>query len=201
MSLPTLEIFLDRIMSIYGENVDIFSPTTREENLTVEECKRNRMGELIKIIFANLDTRPIKLPFDGEITIFETDLHGDLSAFLYTILTTGMAKFSEKNPIGIIFYDPFSGFDYTIERILTMSVENAGSKELSEICMRGLQLLPDLVPTYKYSKYVNCGDFVDSGRQSLQLLYLIDLLDRRCRDGGILTHYILMGNHVNFYSL
>jgi hypothetical protein len=188
-------------MDLYGDDMDIFSPEVRILGVDTRERKRNRLGELLRIIIANLDTRPIEYSPSEGVSIFETDLHGDLNVFLYTLLRAGLAKFNGQNPIGIIFYDPSDGNEYTLDTLLKWSRENDGLEKVPQKLMQRLQLLPDLKPTGIYSRYINCGDLVDAGGQSLQLIHLVTLLNKRCRDNGISAPKILLGNHENFYTL
>ncbi|MDR2077742.1 MAG: hypothetical protein LBP39_02120, partial [Rickettsiales bacterium] len=65
--------------------------------------------------------------------------------------------------------------------------------------MKKLQPLANVVPTERYSHYINCGDFMDRGMQSEQMIYMIHYLDKQCKDMRIKPPTLIMGNHELYY--
>ncbi|MDR2777824.1 MAG: hypothetical protein LBB24_03585, partial [Rickettsiales bacterium] len=179
------------------------------ERIEIEE----RIKSLVHIMVAALTIRPsndLELD-DSSGVVLETDLHGDLMALMDTLLTSGMAKFNVNNPIGIIFFDPIGNREYDLDSLeeLRRNLEKLnggleepdGSYKTFSGLMECIQMLPAIVPTEKYGRYINCGDFLDRGEQSEQVFFLIQHLGEIYREKfpDLPGPKIIIGNHENFY--
>ncbi|MDR1494796.1 MAG: hypothetical protein LBI29_02025 [Rickettsiales bacterium] len=210
---------VDRVLSLYNPSfllycADDFCDSLRSRSKEDKDLARNRNLEevenrlrlLIYMIVGSLATKPRKdLESDLSVNsvVVESDLHGDISAFFFTLLRNGMVEFNRSNPIGIIFLDPVEKKEYTLEKLEKRREEferKFDGKEFASL-MFHMQLLPDVIPTERYGRYINCGDFVDRGQQSEQMVFLIRRLYRLYSNlfGDYLIPRILIGNHENFY--
>ncbi|MDR1494785.1 MAG: hypothetical protein LBI29_01970, partial [Rickettsiales bacterium] len=161
-----------------------------------------RITNLIKIIIGSRTIKPkenLKSILGSNDIVLESDLHGDLMAFLHTLLSNDMVKFRENNPTGIVFWDPVDNEDYSVEN-LEEKMKNSGESELCSLLSR-IQPLPDIIPTEIFGRYINCGDFVDRGEQTEQILFLIGRLHRTYKKQfpNFPTPKMIVGNHENFY--
>ncbi|MDR2777525.1 MAG: metallophosphoesterase, partial [Rickettsiales bacterium] len=205
--LNNIETTTERVLSLFEEVVDSYaneSAKSGSESLTKEEIGNNRerikerIRHLIRIVFACSDIEKPKDDLPKGTVIFETDLHGDLTAFLCTLLENGMVKFNEANPTGIILYDPIEKKEYKLDELENLKKTN--KSEFDNLIER-IQILPDITPTETYSQYINCGDFVDRGEQSEQMAYMIPFLSIRYKGkfNDKPLPKLIVGNHENFY--
>ncbi|MDR2777374.1 MAG: hypothetical protein LBB24_01220, partial [Rickettsiales bacterium] len=194
MKVRSLEELEDRVLALYESTIEeCYAGPRNEDKESWEEIEGRIRGVVRAIVGSRHIEQKGKLgPND---LVFETDLHGDLVAFLNTVLSTGLVKFNEDNPLGIVFYDPLTDQEYDLHTF-EKHVASLGRDRSIEL-MRRIQLLPDVAPTEDFGKYINCGDILDRGQQSEQLLYLIR---RLC--GGYSKKYpensaptIIIGNH------
>ncbi|MDR1426075.1 MAG: metallophosphoesterase [Rickettsiales bacterium] len=180
---------------------DLFESAVEVNNEDSEDRKKvnEKIDTLTDIIISCQVIRPDGKAKENEF-VFETDLHGDMRAFLDTLLKNGMVEYDSSNLTGIVFCDPNGDLEYTLEELedkkKTLSIE-----AFTELMDR-IQMLPAVVPTEKFKNYINCGDFLDRGEQSEQM---IPLVTRLCKKFGEEFKNsekgptILMGNHEVFY--
>ncbi|MDR1426077.1 MAG: metallophosphoesterase [Rickettsiales bacterium] len=179
---------------------DIFQPAVEANNKGSEDRKKvnEKIDTLADIIFSGQTTEPDSKAQKNDF-VFETDLHGDMKAFLDTLLKNGMVEYNPKNPTGIVFCDPQGNEEYTLGD-LEAEKDKLSSEEFTELMDR-IQMLPDVVPTEKFKNYINCGDFLDRGGQSEQMIPLVTRLCRKFKgqfpDSRMPT--FLTGNHEVFY--
>ncbi|GHU29957.1 hypothetical protein FACS1894152_8280 [Bacilli bacterium] len=114
----------------WGDSKQVFKRSIRQKI-------KNKIRVLVEIIIGNIYIRPVEnLEIDAGAIILETDLHGDMNAFLNTLFKNGMVELNGDNPTGIIFHDPNTGKTYTMEQL-----ENSDAP----IDMDTIQILPDLI--------------------------------------------------------
>jgi hypothetical protein len=124
-----------------------------------------------------------------DTVIFETDLHGDLLVFLYTLLKNGMTEFDRNNKTRIIFYNSSEHKEYTLEKLENYRKDSSAVDVKNKNRILYAQILPDVIPTKIYGQYINCGDFVDRGEQTEQVAYMIPFLSRRYRKNFPVNHF------------
>ncbi|MDR2077762.1 MAG: hypothetical protein LBP39_02225, partial [Rickettsiales bacterium] len=176
------------------------SVSERLEGFT--EKVENSLNKILYIIWSSRAIRPKNNIGDDEI-FFETNLHGDMIAFLNTLCETGAVEYKAGED-ALIFFDPETGaeekkYTYTLDELDKLREKDiAGHIEL----MKRLQPLANVEPTKIYSRYINCGGFVNrQGRQSEQMIHMIDYLDRRCKanENEITPPKLIMGHQELFY--
>ncbi|MDR2777595.1 MAG: hypothetical protein LBB24_02395 [Rickettsiales bacterium] len=175
--------------------------TERLRTASVEQIE-TRITSLVYVILGCLTIKPEKSSGLGpEEFVFETDVHGDLAALLNTLLRTGMVAFDGENPVGMVFYDPLEGREYSLGD-LEVCRKGIGEASFIEL-MRRVQLLPSVIPTEKYGRYINCGDFSDGAQQSEQTIFLILRLGQMYSEQfpESPSPRIIVGNHENFYIM
>ncbi|MDR2077435.1 MAG: hypothetical protein LBP39_00535 [Rickettsiales bacterium] len=154
----------------------------------------DNLDENLDIIWSIRLIRP-RNDIGNDDIFFETDLHGDMAAFLNTLCETGAVKYKNGEE-ALIFYNPEKIGEekdtYTLGELEILKETNvAKHREL----MEKLQPLANVEPTKKYSHYINCGDFMDRGKQSEQMIHMINYLDWQCKKKGIKPAKLIMGNH------
>ncbi|MDR2778209.1 MAG: hypothetical protein LBB13_01770, partial [Rickettsiales bacterium] len=168
-------------------------------NVLVEKYNiESSLKETIDIIWSSRNIEPRGDIKDDDL-IFETDLHGDMRAFLNTLLESGAVQFVEKED-PLIFYNPEQLSEeknkYNLEELEGLMVRDP---EKHRELMKKLQPLANVKPTKRYSQYVNCGDFLDRGKQTEQMIHLINYLDEQCKKNGIEPAKLTEGNHELLY--
>ncbi|MDR2077596.1 MAG: hypothetical protein LBP39_01360, partial [Rickettsiales bacterium] len=165
------------IKQFESEIESLLNPEYGEEyNEQTKNKAIDNLGETFDIIWGSSTIEPKKDIKDNEI-FFETDLHGDMRAFLNTLCETGAVKYKDGED-ALIFYNPdvAAGEEetYTLDKLANLKTTDA-EKHIE--LMKKLQPLANVVPTAKYSQYVNCGDFMDRGKQSEQMIHMINYLN------------------------
>ncbi|MDR1425945.1 MAG: metallophosphoesterase [Rickettsiales bacterium] len=181
---------------------NLFQPAVEANNTSYgnREGVKQKINKLIDIIVSGKTIELDNVAEEGEL-VFETDLHGDMGAFLNTLLKNGMVEYDTNNPTGIVFCDPQENKEYTLEE-LEAKKKISPSREFTDL-MNRVQMLPAVEPTEKFKNYINCGDFVDRGKQSEQMIPLVMRLCKKFKDSFPNSEegpIILRGNHEGFYA-
>ncbi|GHU26907.1 hypothetical protein FACS1894152_2510 [Bacilli bacterium] len=199
---PVLDELKQRTLNLFGDSIEeaVALENNDDNRNRARGIIANNIGESLEVIASNLYITPIEGSGieSGHIAV-ETDLHGDMNAFLNTLLKAGMVEFNKNNPTGVIFYDPQNKKSYTLEELEAEKTRIGTEGQNFTELMNRIQIFPDIAPTPKYSQYVNCGDFLDRGKQSEQMIHLINYLGDQCDDRCILRPKLIVGNHEGFY--
>ncbi|MDR1425370.1 MAG: hypothetical protein LBI70_00015 [Rickettsiales bacterium] len=183
-----------RIRNLFQTAVEVNNKDSNKRNEVYQ-----KINDLTDIIVDGKGIEPDKVVQGGEL-VFETDLHGDMRALLNTLCRNGMVKYDPAYPNGIVFCDPVGGKEYTLKELETKR-ENSAAEVFRELMDR-IQMLPAIEPTVEFKNYINCGDFVDRGKQSEQMIPLVIRLCKKFKEyfpGSKEGPTILMGNHENVY--
>lgn len=129
---------------------------------------------------------------DTSVSAISTDLHGSMNAALFFLLDSGVAKFRKDTPT-FVYYDMVSRKAYnSIEEFLTenkdATIEKAGF----------LKLIPNLEINKDYEgKAVNCGDLIDRGSYSDEIVSMFSYLEEQEKGVGPNNKKIIRicGNH------
>ncbi|MDR2077741.1 MAG: metallophosphoesterase, partial [Rickettsiales bacterium] len=192
--------FIDQYEDEIARFIEFSKKDEMGNSLNTKDTIENNLGETLDIIWSSRKIKPRDDIADDDI-FFETDLHGDMRAFLNTLCETGAVEYKDDEE-ALIFYNPEVDVDwgeketYTLNELEFLKVSNF---EEHRKLMRKLQPLANVVPTDSYSHYINCGDFMDRGKQSEQMIHLINYLSRQCEEEDIEPAKLIMGNHELFY--
>ncbi|MDR2077457.1 MAG: hypothetical protein LBP39_00650 [Rickettsiales bacterium] len=198
--------YREKFIDQYANEIVRFtqSPTSdqRSRILNSKDIAVSSLGETLDIIWSSRAIEPRKDIEDDDI-FFETDLHGDMRAFLSTLCENGAVKYKDGED-ALIFYNPDKVGDeqdkYTLGELEALKNSNETKfKEEHEKLMRKLQPLANVEPTERYSRYINCGDFMDRGNQSEQMIHMVNYLYRQCKEQKKEPAKLIMGNHELFY--
>lgn len=129
---------------------------------------------------------------NGKVKAVTSDLHGSINATLFFLINSGVAKFKESEP-SIIFFDMVSRKSYkNIEDFLKQNPE----AKMEDF--KFLKLIPNLELNENYDgKVVNCGDLIDTGFYSDEIVAIFSYLEEQEKDKNIDDKKIIRicGNH------
>ncbi|MDR2077348.1 MAG: hypothetical protein LBP39_00070 [Rickettsiales bacterium] len=179
----------------FESEIDRFSnPKDKREKAAFKKRAEDSLSETFDIIWSSRKVSPYIDRIKDNDTFFETDLNGDMAAFLNTLCDTKAVKYKDGED-ALIFYNPdvAAGEEetYTLDKLAYLKTTDA---EKHKKLMEKLQPLPNVVPTTRYSRYVNCGNFMGRGMQSEQMIHMINYLHGQCKD-DIKPAKLIMGNH------
>ncbi|MDR2077456.1 MAG: hypothetical protein LBP39_00645 [Rickettsiales bacterium] len=200
------ELYKERFIDIYESEIARFTDFPPEDercrSLNSKDIAKNTLIENLDIIWSSRAIKPLQYIGYNDV-FFETDLHGDMRAFLNTLCETGAVKYKDGED-ALIFYNPevIRGEQetYTLSKLEALkNSSEAKFKEEYRKLMKKLQPLANVVPTERYSRYINCGDFMDRGKQSEQMIHMIHYLDRQCKKMEMDSAKLIIGNHELYY--
>lgn len=128
---------------------------------------------------------------------FISDVHGDLSQLLFSMLEAGVIRFKEGGA-PTVFYDVNTGESYNnlteFRRVIAASVEE------KEYLRNNLRILPNVELNPEFDgKFVINGDIIDRGLETEECLHLVDKLLREGKSqntwGGKERLVYIIGNH------
>ncbi|MDR2077613.1 MAG: hypothetical protein LBP39_01445 [Rickettsiales bacterium] len=182
----------DPIYSFYDEEENNELKNT-EKNKLKNEVKNN-LKEIIDIVWSSRAIEPKKDIGDDEI-FFEASIQGNMRAFLNTLCETGAVKYKDGED-ALFFYNP-EKVEGEQDRYTLGELENLRKNNVAEHTklMKKLQPLANVEPTERYSHYINCGDLMDRGKQSEQMIHMINYLGKLCKNKDIEPAKLIMGNH------
>ncbi|MDR2078024.1 MAG: hypothetical protein LBP39_03605, partial [Rickettsiales bacterium] len=199
------EVYRIRFIHQYIDEIDRFlmysTEEARKSGLNTDEMIKNNLSDILDIIWSNRIIEPRNDIGDDKI-FFETDLQGDMRAFLNTLCETGAVKYKDGEE-ALIFYNPevVNGEQetYTLSKLEALkNNKDIKIKWKHMDLMKKLQPLPNVEPTNRYSQYVNCGNFMNWGKQSEQMIHMINYLNGQCK-GDIKPAKLIMGSQELFY--
>ncbi|MDR2778538.1 MAG: hypothetical protein LBB13_03520 [Rickettsiales bacterium] len=180
---------LQNEMEYCSEFIEQLSEFRKQLRMNSNEISENTAEELFYAIYGNRLVKPDNSLGSNKI-IIGTGENGSMREFLRTLLTAGAIKYVE-NEDPLIFYDFEAKKKYTIQNLKNLQKQNSVEHEK---LVKKLQLVANVIPTEKYSSYVNCGNFLNSQGQRGQIINQVTYLDAKCKEIGINPAKLLMGN-------
>lgn len=158
-----------------------------------ENFRTKNIGEIGKLkdeTNERYEGKKINIFKNGKVKAVSTDLHGDMNATLFFLLDSGVAKFEEDGP-SLVFFDMASRKKY---ESITEFLKKNPDANLERVNF--LKPIPNLVINDEYKgQAVNCGDLVDRGPYSDEIVALFSCLQSQ-EDGKTDKKIIRMcGNH------
>ncbi|MDR2077375.1 MAG: hypothetical protein LBP39_00205, partial [Rickettsiales bacterium] len=194
------ELYRKKFLDQYEDEIDIFLKFSKKDErcreINTKEAKKNDLSEILYIIWSSRAIKPKENIGYDEI-FFETDLNGSMAAFLNTLCETGAVKYKYGED-ALIFYNPEvdevrgEKETYTLGKLEYFRKNNVIKHAK---LMKKLQPLANVVPTVRYFHYINCGNFMGWGKQSEQMIHMINYLNGQCKKSGFWPAKLIMGNH------
>ncbi len=161
-----------------------------------KEFKENKdsIGEKVNMedFYKESDVKNTQIFKNGKVKAVTSDLHGSINATLFFLLDSGVAKFKENEP-NLIFFDMVSKKSYkNVEDFLEQNPE----AKIEDF--KFLKLIPNLEINENYDgKIVNCGDLIDAGFYSDEIVATFNYLEEQEKDKNIDDRKIIIicGNH------